>query len=1099
MRNPLENNSFQQLFGHAPFPVACLRVHRNDYAMSRAIYFNRAWAEAFPTKLEASLSEFLFYITGSTAESREILNQLQNQDSITRYIFNIRNSSQYVLNFWHKGEDTFYLSIHPLTLNKDKDFHSSLTYNRWKALLNLLPDMVFVLNASCQFVDVYAADKRDLILPADVFLGKFCEEVLPPDLASLTRKNVQKVVASRQMVIDEYSIDIHGETKYFESRYIYVSEDELLSIVRDITPRKIAEAKAQIALNIQEKILELALEHIHIEPSDIENRMSSLLPNLSKELAADKAWVYLLDFQGQSIPKVWQWKFDEHQNILQSFSNRVLNNISLLLDVSSIGKGVIELTQSPENDYWDEFLICSGVSSLVLTPLNLDKGITGILGFASCSNKKWEDYAKELVLLMGKLIENVLKHYQIFSQLLESEQRNKKLQELFRSIADNMEDMLWAKDMNKQFIFVNKAICEKLLNARDIEEPIGKTDLFFAERERLSHPENPRYHTFGEICRDSDQVVIDTRKPGRFDEFGNVQGKFLYLDVIKTPIFDEKGNMIAVVGSARNVTKEKRLEDVRNLQFELLEAASRLEGLHDFLTFVLDRMVGFFKVNNIYIARADFRNNEFMELASVDEKDNISVWPIQGSLSGYLLRQGKSLLLNQHEISVLVQQGEIEVFGTPAASWMGSVLEVENQQLGVIVVQDYTHEHKFSGDDLKLLDALSKILGLVIYRKEQQKRLQEAFEKLKESDLLKEQLLQNMSHELRTPLNGILGFSSLLADEHVEPHLIKSYAHDIYESGSRLLNLVTDLLDLTVFETQEIPCEFSVFSVHEILRALEDEFLRLAQKKGLTFLANYKQKPDILIETDYEKLRRILWNLISNALKFTHRGHVSLNFEMHEGSISFRVEDTGVGIARELREKIFDKFYQADMRINRSFEGAGLGLALVKILTHFLHGEIIVDSEPGQGSVFELRIPVKFHEPSEHMPDIQVDTSLLQRRSRKILIVEDDSMNQDLYKIYFESKGFHVECKGSGSEAIELFTLSSDFDLVIMDIKLPDIDGYTLTQRLKEIKQEIRLVVISAYTTAQDRLKAIEAGADEFIPKPLRVNDLKELLRKFHL
>jgi len=184
--------------------------------------------------------------------------------------------------------------------------------------------------------------------------------------------------------------------------------------------------------------------------------------------------------------------------------------------------------------------------------------------------------------------ENITKRKKVEETLRASEKISSSLYSMFRLIADNTNDLLWAKDINKKFIFVNKAICEKLLIANSIDEPIGKTDLFFANREREAHPENPDWHTFGEICADSDAITLNERKLKQFDEFGNIQGKFLFLDVHKAPIWDERGTLIGVVGTARDITLTKKIENEKSVALELLrisEAKHRLliENSHDII------------------------------------------------------------------------------------------------------------------------------------------------------------------------------------------------------------------------------------------------------------------------------------------------------------------------------------------------------------------------------------------------------------------------------------------------------------------------------------------------------------------------------------
>ncbi|MGC8864590.1 MAG: ATP-binding protein [Bacteroidales bacterium] len=1093
-----EIDSIQRIYSHSPIPMAVFKKVGESLASARPVYHNSAWLNIFSLEnLDMSVSELLIYLTGESAKTQEIIYQLDQHQSITRQFFNLREFKEYLLSIWPIDDKTFVASILQLSSERH-DTETGILSSRWNSLLSLLYDYFFVFDEECKFIDVYTGNKKDLYLPPEIFLGKRVEEVLPPDIAELTKRNVKKVIQNQEIASDEYTLNLNGEERYFETRYIYVAKREVMAIVRDITPLKLAEAKAQRAFNIQDKIFRMALEYVHVDPGNLEVGLLRMLQDIATDLNADWAFIHFSPFVKELSEKLLKYNFGGNNDVLQSFAIQISKNFHKKHLKSPVEEKILELYKDVNTEEPIQlFLTRQQVHTLILVSIPGDEGNLGLVGFARTNTlAQWQDYEKDMLRLFSRLLKNIINHNALFSQLKESEQKYKHLQELFRSIVDDMEDMLWAKDTDKRFIFVNRAICEKLLNARDIEEPLGKTDLYFEERERISHPENPKYHTFGEVCQDSDQVVLDTRRPGRFDEFGNVKGKFLFLDVIKTPLFDENGNMIAVVGSARDVTQEKRLESMHILQYAILEAATRLEGLKEFSSYAIRRIAEYFKIGNVFIALVDLDNQKFTELDSLDEKDSITSWPVKGSLSGYLLHQGNSLMLRKNEILELFQRGEIEWIGTPSAVWMGSVLQLENQKLGVIVVQDYQDENKFAADDLKLLDAIAKILGMVIFRKQQQLKLQEAYDKLKESDLFKERLLQNMSHELRTPLNGIMGFSSLMMEGHVEPHLMKKYAEDIYQSGVRLLHLISDLLDLTTYETQDIELEISHLSVHELLSALMDEFTKPANSKRIELKANFKLQPDIIIDTDYEKLRRILWNLISNAIKFTHKGYVSIDFKVQDGKLSFIVEDTGVGISPEQKEKIFDKFYQVDMRINRGFEGAGLGLALVKTLCKKLGGEIVVDSQPGEGSIFELLLPIRSIETPKTTDNQGIVEITTPKAVNRVLIVEDDQMNQDYLKFFFESKGFQVVCKNNGVDALNLFTDHSDFDWVIMDVKLPDIDGYTLTRKFKEINAMARIAIVTAYALEKDRTEAMEAGADLYFAKPLRLTDLNELIRK---
>jgi len=259
----------------------------------------------------------------------------------------------------------------------------------------------------------------------------------------------------------------------------------------------------------------------------------------------------------------------------------------------------------------------TGLRSVLAVPLISKDQVIGAIHFRSTEPNSYSDQNLKLAESVGNQIAGAIANAQLFIEqkqtgevLKESEKRYKSLYSIMRLLCDNVPDLIWVKDLEKRFIFTNKAICQKLLNAKDTDEPIGKTDMFFADRERKSHPDYPKWHDFGEICRDSDEVVLKSRKPERFDEFGNVKGEFLFLDVYKAPLWDEQGNIIGTIGCGRDITEEKRLEEERKRAEEMLSQSEErfkqvaesagdwiweidANGLYTYASQVVEKILGF--------------------------------------------------------------------------------------------------------------------------------------------------------------------------------------------------------------------------------------------------------------------------------------------------------------------------------------------------------------------------------------------------------------------------------------------------------------------------------------------------------------------------
>jgi PAS domain S-box-containing protein len=333
---------------------------------------------------------------------------------------------------------------------------------------------------------------------------------------------------------------------------------------------------------------------------------------------------------------------------------------------------------------------------------------------------------------------DISEHKNVVEFIQQSEQKYKTLYSFFRLMADNVEDMIWAKDLNGKYIFANKTMCNKLLLAKNVEEPIGKNDMFFVDRERKKHPDNRDWHTFGELCVNTDKVVIKSKKPERFDEYGNVRGKFLFLDVIKTPLWDENGQMIGTVGSARDVTKEREIEDER-LRFEKLQAvmyrisaaSGTTSDLKELITVIRGELASVIDTTNFFVALYDSEKDEINLPFFADEKDHFTTFPVGKSLTSLVIRQKKSLLIKGENLKELEDSGLIEPMGTPSKVWLGVPLMVKDTILGVLVVQNYHDEKAFTRNELELMEYVSSQIGYAISQKHADEELKESEKRLR--------------------------------------------------------------------------------------------------------------------------------------------------------------------------------------------------------------------------------------------------------------------------------------------------------------------------------------------------------------------------------
>ncbi len=389
---------------------------------------------------------------------------------------------------------------------------------------------------------------------------------------------------------------------------------------------------------------------------------------------------------------------------------------------------------------------------------------------------------------------------------------------------------------------------------------------------------------------------------------------------------------------------------------------------------------------------------------------------------------------------------------------------------------------------------------------EANKELTIALEKAQRAEKAKGEFLANMSHEIRTPMNAIIGFGDILADEELTDEQ-RCCVHSICESGRHLLGVINDILDFSKIEAGKLDVQTSECSLKYLFAKIESMMQPAALEKGLKFEIRENKGLPTNICTDPTRLEQCLINLISNAIKFTEEGHVcvkvSLEDKNNQPYIRFDVSDTGVGIPPEKQEKVFELFTQADGSTSRKYSGTGLGLTITRRLAELLGGELTLTSEQGGGSVFSLTIPAGVdvtkqpfwdrHNIADHMED-ERDKLKEAKFSGQVLVAEDVKSNQMLVRWLLEKVGFEVTIAEDGNEAVQKVR-SRSFDLILMDIQMPNMNGYEATKTLRNAGVKTPIIALTASAMSGDEGKCICAGCDDYLSKPI---DRRKLLEKIH-
>lgn len=928
-----------------------------------------------------------------------------------------------------------------ITSRKSSELELEKIVKRNDALIKANPDTMFVIDSKFRIID-YRVDNIDelFLLPLD-FLNRDLKEILSSDIFQKIKIAIDEVNRGKRLSSFTYSATKGENTEHFEARITEYGKGEYLAIVRNITEK-------------------IDTEH---SLNEVKERLSTLI-NSSPDIICFK------DGDGR-------WLIANNSD-LKTFE---------LEEVDYVGKTDAELAEYTNPIFKEALLSCikSDEKTWEMGVTNISEEIIPTTGG---ENRVFEtikiplfnpDKSRKGIVILGR---DVTMRENAISNLREREEKYIRLQELFYNISNNNPDLIWAKDLEGNYLFVNRSMANNMLCIDAPETAIGHNDSYFIEKQRSKYPENPLWHTYGLQCNGSDKRVISSAQSAQFEEDGYIKGEYRVFDIVKAPLVNQSGAIIGTVGAARDITERKREESITKMQYKITTLVAETKNLKDLINSIKILLGEIIDTSNFFVALYD-KKRDVLQMPFISDKyQEIDEWPAQKTCTGYIMRENRAMLLSKNDLTSMASQGIIDIIGEPAQQWLGIPLRIESDVIGAFVVQSYDNPQAYNIKDLEMLEFISSNISLAIKRKQDEqkidllgtsidqspvsiviadkygtiqyvnstfvnvsgytkketighkvvefkkhldeqidiknislavrdgknwqgelmnrkkngeifwenvsispvfdennhiinyiaikeditekknfiKELVIAKEMAEESDRLKSAFLANISHEIRTPLNGILGFAEYLSNGGLSNDEVIEYSSVISRCGERLLNLIENILSISKIDSGKGELHFAKNRASSLIKEVANQFFFSTKDAGLKIEIKIPENyHEIEIETDLLKLHQILSNFTTNAVKFTKEGIIEIGYNIEENNyITFYVKDSGIGIAPENQNKIFERFYQIDNSFSRGYEGAGLGLSLCLSLAKLLNGEIWLESHEGKGSTFFLRLPL---------------------------------------------------------------------------------------------------------------------------------------------
>ncbi len=663
---------------------------------------------------------------------------------------------------------------------------------------------------------------------------------------------------------------------------------------------------------------------------------------------------------------------------------------------------------------------------------------------------------------------------------------------LLRTLIDAVPDLIYVKNLDSRYVLNNRAHL-RFLGVNAQEDVVGKrtTELFPEELAQAYVIDDQKVLTTGEALVNDEEETVDCA------------GKRVWVSRTKVPLRDGQGKMVGVVGIARDISHRRRAEQTLKAINETLEArvAERSAAAEDRATAWAQSEEALRTQTNILRSILDSMGDG---VVVADSAGKILLFnPAASALLGSVL-PGTSTeqWTTRYELYLSDMITPYPRDQRPLARAMRG--ESVDQMEAFVRHPDAPNGKWLSATARPLRSDGGEVCGgVAVFRdvtayKRAEVDLQEAKEAAESASVAKSEFLANMSHEIRTPMTAIVGYADIMLEPEQSLSERQESLEVIRRNGRHLLNLINDILDLSKIESGQMGVECIPFELPQLISEVLSMTRPRANEKGLEFKVEFEGAIRRRIRSDPLRLKQILVNLLGNAIKFTPGGSISLKVSCgHDGTcdvVRCAVSDTGIGMTSEQLSRLFQPFTQADESTTRRFGGTGLGLTISRRLARLLGGDISVESEPGRGSVFSVWVSAGAHEDEEQvlhgLSESMLPGKVADDATRhitldcRILLAEDGRDNQRLICTHLRNAGAEVVVAENGRAAVEL-VMSQRFDLVLMDMQMPELDGYGAASELRGRGVDLPIIALTAHAMADDRAKCIASGCSDYLSKPI--------------